>query len=100
MLNGAVQSAGLEQLLDDVLSVESVGIFKPSAKVYDLVGEKAGRRPKRGFVCFIQRMGRGGACGYGFQTVREPAGDPMDNLPAKPNFELDDLTLIPDLAAR
>jgi hypothetical protein len=28
------------------------------------------------------------------------AGDPMDNLPAKPNFELDDLTLIPDLAAR
>ena len=59
MLNGAVQSAGLEQLLDDVLSVESVGIFKPSAKVYDLV-VKTGRRPKRGFVCFIQRMGRGG----------------------------------------
>ena len=37
MLQGAVRSAGLEAVLDDVLSVESVGIFKPAAAVYDLV---------------------------------------------------------------
>ena len=55
MLNGAVQSAGLEQLLDDVLSVESVGIFKPSAKVYDLVGEKLGVAPSE--VLFVSSNG-------------------------------------------
>ena len=37
MLNGAVQSAGLEDYLDAVLSVESTGIFKPDSTVYDLV---------------------------------------------------------------
>jgi 2-haloacid dehalogenase len=101
MLNGAVQSAGLEELLDDVLSVESVGIFKPSAKVYDLVGQKLGVASSE--VLFVSSNGwdAAGACRYGFQTVWvNRAGDPMDNLPAKPNFELDDLTLIPDLAAR
>ena len=101
MLNGAVRSAGLEQLLDDVLSVESVGIFKPSAKVYNLVGEKLGVAPSE--VLFVSSNGwdAAGACGYGFQTVWvNRAGDPRDNLPAEPNFELDDLTLIPDLASR
>jgi len=40
MLDGAVQSAGLGALLDDVLSVESVGVFKPHKSVYDLVGQR------------------------------------------------------------
>ena len=36
MLDGAVTSAGIGDLLDDVLSVESVGVFKPHARVYAL----------------------------------------------------------------
>ena len=42
MLDGAVQSAGIEILLDDNLSVQSVGIFKPDSRVYDLVGQRFG----------------------------------------------------------
>ena len=42
MLQGAVDSADLAALLDDVLSVESVGIFKPDASVYTLVEERFG----------------------------------------------------------
>ena len=100
MLNGAVQSAGLEQLLDDVLSVESVGIFKPSAKVYDLV-VKSWASPQARFCLFHPTDGtRRGLWIRVSNRLGERAGDPMDNLPAKPNFELDDLTLIPDLAAR
>ncbi|MCB2105294.1 MAG: haloacid dehalogenase type II, partial [Rhodobacteraceae bacterium] len=37
MLEGAVRSAGIGAVLDDVLSVESVGVFKPAAPVYRLV---------------------------------------------------------------
>ena len=40
MLNGAVKSAGIGDLLDDVLSVESIGIFKPHRTVYDMVGQR------------------------------------------------------------
>jgi len=40
MLADAVGSAGLDQLLDVVLSVETVGIFKPAPVVYQLVEER------------------------------------------------------------
>ncbi|MEM9579473.1 MAG: haloacid dehalogenase type II, partial [Pseudomonadota bacterium] len=42
MLDGAVRSAGLGLLLDAVLSVEDVGVFKPNAKVYQMVLDRFG----------------------------------------------------------
>jgi len=36
MLDAAVKAAGLESLLDAVLSVEAVGVYKPHPKVYQL----------------------------------------------------------------
>ena len=99
MLNGAVGSAGLEALLDDVLSVESVGIFKPARQVYDLVGQRFGCTPEQ--VLFVSSNGwdAAGASGYGFRTVWvNRASEPVDRLPARPGEVLSDLTRIPDLA--
>ena len=45
MLSGAVKSAGIAGYLDDVLSVEEVGVFKPHSTVYDLVGNRFGTPP-------------------------------------------------------
>jgi len=42
MLGDAVRSAGIAGLLDDVLSVESVGVFKPDPRVYRLVTDRFG----------------------------------------------------------
>ena len=101
MLNGAVDSAGISDRLDAVLSVESVGIFKPDARVYDLVGQHFGCA--KGEVLFVSSNGWDAACaaGYGFTTVWvNRAGEPMDRLAAKPQHVLSDLTGIPDLAAR
>lgn len=42
MLADAVGSAGISTLLDDVLSVESVGIFKPDPRVYSLCTARFG----------------------------------------------------------
>jgi 2-haloacid dehalogenase len=42
MLADAVRSAGIEELLDDVLSVEAVGVFKPDPRVYALVVDRFG----------------------------------------------------------
>lgn len=63
MLAAAVASAGLEPYLDDVLSVEAVGNFKPDARVYDMVGERFGGPPRGGAVRVLERLGR--VCGRG-----------------------------------
>ena len=99
MLDAAVQSAGLGDVLDDVLSVESVGVFKPDARVYDLVGARF--NCDRDEVLFVSSNGwdAAGAAGYGFTTAWvNRAGDPMDRLPWTPQHVLSDLTSIPDLA--
>jgi len=101
MLDGAVQSAGLGALLDDVLSVESVGVFKPDSRVYDLVGQRFGCA--RSDVLFVSSNGwdAAAASGYGFVTAWvNRAGEPVDRLPWRPDTILADLTTVPDLAAR
>lgn len=98
MLDGAVRSAGIGALLDDVLSVQSVGIFKPAAAVYELV-------PAR-FVCardevlFVSSNGwdAASASAFGFTTAWvNRAGEPVDRLPGRPHHILPDLASIPDL---
>jgi 2-haloacid dehalogenase len=99
MLDGAVRSAGIGDLLDDVLSVESIGIYKPARVVYDLVGQRFGCAPEE--VLFVSSNGWDAcaAAGYGFQTAWvNRAGDPVDRLPAAPDRQLADLTGIPALA--
>jgi 2-haloacid dehalogenase len=99
MLDSAVRSAGIESLLDAVLSVESVGVFKPHARVYDLVGAHFGTAPEN--VLFVSSNGWDAACasGYGFRTVWvNRAGEPMDRLPWTPQHTLPDLSGVPGIA--
>ncbi len=98
MLEGAVQSAGIAPLLDAVLSVETVGVFKPHPSVYDLVGNRFATTPDQ--VLFVSSNGwdAAHAGAYGFHTVWvNRAGLPMDRLPGKPQHVIPDLTSIPDL---
>ena len=99
MLAAATASAGLDDVLDDCLSVESVGVFKPARAVYDLVGQRFGTDP--GEVLFVSSNGWDAAAGagYGFVTAWvNRAGDPVDRLPWTPAHILQDLTGIPELA--
>lgn len=101
MLAGAVSSAGIGEYLDAVLSVDSVGVFKPDARVYDLVGEHFGCSKEE--VLFISSNGwdAASAAAYGFQTAWvNRAGEPIDRLPGKPAQILTDLTTIPHLAGQ
>jgi 2-haloacid dehalogenase len=99
MLESATSSAGIAGDLDAVLSVESVGIFKPSPRVYDLVAGHFGTRPDQ--VLFVSSNGWDvcSAAGFGFHTAWvNRAGQPLDRLPAKPAHILTDLTKIPHIA--
>lgn len=98
MLSGAVESAGIGAFLDDVLSVEAVGVFKPARAVYDLVGARFSCVP--GEVLFVSSNGwdAAAASSYGFRTLWvNRAGEPVDNLPGRPAHEAADLTGVPAL---
>lgn len=69
MLAAATRSAGLDDRLDAVLSVEDVGIFKPDAGVYRLVLDRFSVAP--GEVSFQSSNGWdvAGAAAFGFDVV-------------------------------
>jgi len=98
MLDSAVTSAKLGPLLDAVLSVEDVGVFKPDVRVYDMVGTRFGCTADQ--VLFVSSNGwdASGAAHYGFRTAWvNRAGAPVDRLYGTPHHILRDLSQIPDL---
>ncbi len=99
MVSAACGSAGIDELLDDVLSVQSVGVYKPHDSVYALVEQRF--NCARDEVLFVSSNGwdAAGAAGFGFNSVWvNRAGDPLDRLYATPDHILTDLTTIPDFA--
>ncbi|WP_343081586.1 haloacid dehalogenase type II [Ostreiculturibacter nitratireducens] len=101
MLDAAVASAGIGGNLDAVLSVESVGVFKPHPSVYCLVTDHFGC--ERAEVLFVSSNGwdAAAAAAYGFTTVwANRKGEPVDRLTAEPDYMVSDLTTVPELAKR
>ena len=98
MLNAGVDAAGLAPLLDAVLSVEDVGVFKPDPRVYQLAVDRLGVAP--GSICFMSSNGWDavGAAAFGFQVVWiNRYKQPTEQLPAQPDIEVDTLSPLPDL---
>ncbi|PVH27842.1 haloacid dehalogenase type II [Pararhodobacter oceanensis] len=100
MLEGAVGSAALQGVFEALLSVEDVGVFKPHASVYGLVGQQMGLAPRE--VLFVSSNGWDvcSAAAYGFATAwvnRDTA--PVDRLHGRPAQILSDLTGLPALLA-
>ncbi len=100
MLDGAVDFSGTREWLDDVLSVNDVGVFKPAKVVYEMVEKNLNVRPDQ--VLFVSANGwdAAGAAAFGFNTAWiNRAGEPVDRLPGKPAHVLEDLSDIPNLAS-
>ena len=99
MLDSAVRAAGLEKSFDMVLSVEDVGIYKPSRRVYRLAMHKLSVHDAPS-ICFVSANpwdAQGGAQ-FGFQSVRvDRFGLRDDNIPGKPAALISSLSELPDL---
>ena len=99
MLEGAVSAAGIGDVLDVSLSVQSLGVFKPSRPVYGLVGDYFGCTSRQVLFVSSNCWDACASSGYGFTAVwANRAGEPMDRLPWKPHHVVSDLTAIPALA--
>ena len=84
MLDSAVRSAGLGDLLDPSISVADVGVFKTDARVYERVGARYGVAPQAVSFQSSNRWDIAGATKFGFRTVwinRAKAPDEYRDLP-------------------
>ncbi len=84
MIEAAVASSGLAPLLDALLSVESVGVFKPDPSVYQLAVEQLG--VTAGEICFVSTNSwdARAAADYGFRVVwLDRFGRQPDRLPGE-----------------
>lgn len=100
MLDAAVRSAGLGDLLDNVLSIEAAGIFKPAPVVYQLAVDRFGCAPAD--ICFMSSNAwdAAGAAHFGFRVVWvNRFGQVRERLPGRALRELSTLEPLPALLA-
>ena len=93
MLQAAVDHNGLNDLLDDIQSVEDVGVFKPDPRIYQLSVDRLGVAKEN--ICFMSSNGwdAAGAAAFGFKVVWiNRYRQPVEHLPTTPDREIDTLT--------
>ena len=98
MLEAMVTACKLADQFDAVLSVDSVGVFKPDPRVYRLVEAHCDVKPDK--VCFLSSncWDAHGAAHFGFSTIWvNRAGAPDDNLPGTLAGQIRDLSHLPAL---
>jgi 2-haloacid dehalogenase len=86
MLGIAVRSAGLEALLDHVISVERVRVFKTDPRAYALGPETLGLPARQ--ILFVSSNGWDaiGATWYGYRTLWvNRSGQPLEQLGTEPH---------------
>ena len=92
LLNHLVKSSNLENLFDDIFSIEEVKIYKPDPKVYDIPVKKY--KIKKQEITFLS-SNTWDVCGggnYGYNAIWVNRGNNIfDNLDYKPNNEVNNL---------
>ena len=98
LLSQLIKSNNLDNLFDDLFSIEEVGIYKPDSKVYDIPIKKYGI--KKNEVAFLSAntwdVSGGGNYGYNAIWVNRNKNI-FDNLDYTPNFEIRDLSMLVDI---
>ena len=98
LLNELVKSNDLENIFDDLFSIEEVGIYKPDSKVYDMPVKKY--QIKADEIAFLSAntwdVSGGGNYGYNAIWVNRNKNI-FDNLDYKPKNEVSDLTQLVDI---
>lgn len=101
MLDAAVKHSGLADLLDLVLSVDEVGVYKPDPRVYQLAVDRTGCASAE--ICFVSANAWdcSGGAHFGFQNAHvNRFGQPEERLPGKARVVIKSLAeLLPILGA-
>jgi 2-haloacid dehalogenase len=100
MLASAVQAAGLTPLVDAVLSVEDVGVFKPHPKVYQLAVDRLGMPAQAISFQSSNAWDAYAASAFGMRVVWcNRYGQRAERLPGNPDAIIKSLAELPGLLA-
>jgi len=94
MLHAAVEASGIAELLDAVLSVDALRLYKPRSEVYALVTDRFGLPPEDVVFVSSNRWDVMGAASFGFRPVwinRARMPEEYEDQPA--------VQILPDLSA-
>ena len=97
LLNQLISNNNLENIFDDIFSIEEVGIFKPDSKVYDIPVKKY--KIKKNEIAFLSSntWDVSGGGNYGFNSIWVNRNNSIfDELDYKPIKEIKSLNLLND----
>ena len=98
LLGNLVKNNNLENIFDDIFSIEEVGIYKPDSKVYDLPINQY--QIQKNEVVFLSAntwdVSGGGNYGYNSIWVNRN-NNTFDNLDYKPKHQIKDLSKLLDI---
>ena len=98
LLKELVKSNNLENIFDDIFSIEEVGVYKPDSKVYDIPIKKY--HIQRNEVAFLSAntWDVSGGGNYGYNSIWVNRNDNIfDNLDYVPKHQIDDLNKLLDI---
>jgi 2-haloacid dehalogenase len=98
LLNELVKSNGLQNLFDDIFSIEEVKIYKPSSKVYDMPVKKYSIKNEEVAFLSANTWDVSGGGNYGFTSIWVNRNKNIfDNLDYKPKNEISGLNQLIDI---
>lgn len=98
MLRAAVDAAGISAMVDMVLSVEEVGVYKPHPRVYQLAVDRLALAPSS--ICFLSANAWDAyaASAFGLRVIWcNRQRQRPERLPGRPQHEVTSLTDVPAL---
>ncbi len=98
MLEAVVKSSGLEALVQTILSIETVGVFKPHPIVYQLALDRLGVAAAEIVFVSANAWDASGANAFGLHVAWINRFDQRpERLPFQPDVEIKTLADLPDL---
>ena len=100
MLKAAVDNAKIGGLLDAILSVEEVGVYKPHPKVYQLAVDRLAVGAKAILFLSSNAWDAHAASAFGMRVAWcNRYSQRPERLPGKPDCEIRSLAEVPELLA-
>ena len=92
LLDQLVKSNHLDNLFDDIFSIEQVGVYKPSSRVYDMPIKKYNINKSEVAFLSANTWDVSGGGNYGYQSIWVNRNNNIfDNLDFKPKYQISDL---------
>ena len=92
LLDELVKSNHLDNLFDDIFSIEQVGVYKPSSRVYDLPIKKYNINKSEVAFLSANTWDVSGGGNYGYKSIWVNRNNNIfDNLDFRPKYQITDL---------